>query len=220
MCSFSIWYVFGFKIFSYPTYLIVIVANTSSIGHVVHALNDTNVENYDENKIKAIHNNFNSDHQQNVLSVDDDSEHNDFFLETSTLSMSPLQSLASSNDQQGAQYLEKFLLDNYESGIVASLFNKRVYEDIDKLQHLLSLHGIANGGMSNHDCRVLLFRHIFSGQCVSSRCSSHDRTACMSFSKRFKSATEMSSTAFQIMSTATADQRSNDDFLHNRIKIR
>lgn len=191
----------------------VVDACNSCIGHVAHAQNDKNLANFDDIKLEIIHNNFNSDREQDVVVEDDnvDVEHDKCLMEISTPSISTLQSCI---DQPGFQCLEMFLLGNYESGIVASLFNKTVFEDIHKLRLLLSLHGIMNFRISIDDCRALLFRHVFSGQCVSSRYFSRDRTACLIFSKGFKTATEMSFEVFRIMSSATTDERSNDDFLH------
>lgn len=114
----------------------------------------------------------------------------------------------------GLELLQNALLGSHSSGLVASPFIDSVKNDSTKLRHLLSLHGIESHGLSADECRVILLRHLFSGFCVSSQCSSLDRTGCSMFSWGFESAVEMSFGAFSILSSASPSQRSNDDLLH------
>lgn len=137
----------------------------------------------------------------------------DDYCPSSSTSTSVPRADSSSPAEQGFEILEKFLLHNCQNGITASLFNVNVNADITKLRHLVSLHGIVAHGLSVHECRALLFRHVFSGHCVSKQCSSVDRTACLAFASGFQSANEMSFAAFSIMASAKLCQRSNDDFL-------
>jgi len=106
----------------------------------------------------------------------------------------------------GLELLENALLGSHSSGLVASPFSVSVKNDGSKLRHLLSLHGIGSHGLSADDCRIVSLRHLFSGLCVSSQCSSRDRTGCSMFSRGFQSAAEMSFGAFSILSSATLKQ--------------
>ena len=106
--------------------------------------------------------------------------------------------------REGFEYLEMFLLRNFEHGILASPFGENVKTNLSQLHHMVLLHGIILHGLTSHDCRILLLHHIFSGDCVSSHCSFLDRTACFHFSRGFQSVKEMSFAAFQIVSSGTA----------------
>jgi hypothetical protein len=134
----------------------------------------------------------------------------DFRASCSSVPLHP----ASVDVREGFDYLQSFLLQNQETGIAASPFSVTVKSDIEKLHHLVSLHGILPHGMSADECRVLLWRHVFSGHCVTEHCSSLDRTACFTFAKGFQSAREMSFAAFSILASAKVTQRSNEDLLH------
>ena len=113
--------------------------------------------------------------------------------------MNPVPSTSSSvvrevhDEYDGFDFLERFLLRNGISGICASPF----YDKLDSLQHMVSMHGISPHGYTLDECRVVLFRHVFGGDCVSPYVRSHhnDRTACIHFSKSFHSEEEMSSSA-------------------------
>lgn len=118
-----------------------------------------------------------------------------------------------SDTRKGFQYLEDILLRNFNCGFVASPFNQDIKADINKLTHLLSLHGISPQGLSIEGRRVAFFRHVFSGHCVSETRSSLDYPACSFISKDFKSAKEMSFAAFNIISSADPIQRSDEDLL-------
>jgi len=80
---------------------------------------------------------------------------------------------------------------------------------------MVSMHGISPHGYTLDECRVVLFRHVFGGDCVSPYVRSHhnDRTACIYFSKGFQSEEEMSFSAFRIIASAKCSQRSNDELL-------
>ena len=145
-------------------------------------------------------------YDKSAPNIDDITEH------TPSTSSVPCQVLA--DVHSGLELLENALLGCHSSGLVASPFSDSVKNDSSKLEHLLSLHGIASHGLSVDDCRIVLFRHLFSGLCVSSQCSSRDRTGCSMFSRGFESAAEMSFGAFSILSSATPSQRSNDELLH------
>ena len=86
---------------------------------------------------------------------------------------------------------------------------------VSDCRHMVSMHGISLHGYTLAECRVLLFRHVFGGDCVSQYGRSHhnDRTACIHFSKGFHSEEEMSFSVFHIIASARCSQRSNDDLL-------
>jgi len=92
---------------------------------------------------------------------------------------------------EGITYLEKVLLCAYEMGIHASPFQLNVKHSHERLRQLLSMHGICSQNLSLEDCRIILFRHLFSGCCVATQCASADRTACLLFSNGFQSAQHM-----------------------------
>ena len=54
-----------------------------------------------------------------------------------------------SDVRSGLELLESALFGSHSSGLVASLFSDSVKNDSSKLQHLVSLHGIASHGLSN-----------------------------------------------------------------------
>jgi hypothetical protein len=130
-----------------------------------------------------------------------------------TPSTSSVSCQVSSDVQSGSEFLENTLLGCHSSGLVASPFIDSVKNNSSKLQHLLSLHGIVSHGLSADGCRIELLRHLFSGLCVSNECSSRDRTGCSMFSRGFESAAQMSSGAFNILSSAAPSQRSDDELL-------
>ena len=101
-------------------------------------------------------------------------------------------------------------IQDYSTGIHASPFS----DDLYSLQHLTALHGIPTDGFSIKDCRIVLFRHIFGGHCVSTLPTRRDRTACNHFGRGFQSAEEMSFAAFNILASSKVIQRANEDLLH------
>jgi hypothetical protein len=67
-------------------------------------------------------------------------------------------------------------------------------------------------GLSHEGYRSILLRHVFGGDCLQGPFN-NDRTACRYFAHNFNSPTEMTKTAFDIISSATSKERSTDELL-------
>jgi hypothetical protein len=107
-----------------------------------------------------------------------------------------------------SSFLKELLLSNHSSGITASPF----IADCEALLHSVSLHGIVVHGLSHEGYRSILLRHVFGGDCLQGPFN-NDRTACRYFAHNFNSPTEMTKTAFDIISSATSKERSTDELL-------
>ena len=109
--------------------------------------------------------------------------------------------------QTGIDFLRRSLLGKFETGICASPFN----DNLERLRHLLIVHGISGDGYSIMECRSVFFQHVFSGDCILRTSHHKDFTACSHFSNGFESEEEMSFAAFDIVASARSDQRTDDD---------
>ena len=110
--------------------------------------------------------------------------------------------------RSGSSFLAELLLRNHLSGITASPF----LASLEILQKSLSLHGVVVHGLSQDEYKSLLLQHIFGGGCVQGP-DNNDRTACRHFARDFASATEMTHSAFHIVSSAKSNERSTDELL-------
>jgi len=110
--------------------------------------------------------------------------------------------------RSGSSFLTDLLLHNHLSGITASPF----VADLNTLQKSVSLHGIVVYGLSHEEYKSILLRHIFGGGCTQGP-DHNDRTACRHFAQNFTSPREMTTFAFNVMSSAKSNQRSTDELL-------
>lgn len=130
--------------------------------------------------------------------VDDDTSSRPFYGAThpTPSDTSPSSSHVSEESvfRDGKCYLSSFLTSRSRHGITANPF----CDDVNVLRSILDSYGLSHLGSCRTatSCRTLLFRHVFSGDCVARANDARPPTACQYFSRGHASPSSLSKEAF------------------------